>query len=190
MSHVHPVESLMQEHRVIERVLNAMERMLSRDAAGPFPAEFFEKALDFFRTYADSCHHFKEEECLFPAMGRSGFPADAGPVGMMRYEHEIGRAHLRGIREHLPAAAAGDRGAIETIHQQAFGYIQLLRGHIQKEDHVLFQMALHALSAAEFDALRAAFADESNPRINQALHARYEALAAALEEESLPEAIH
>ena len=91
-------EILMDEHRVIERVLDAFERMLS---LGVIDKAFTIKALDFFRQFADGCHHHKEEEQLFPAMESAGTPVEAGPIGCMLHEHELGRelvARMRAVR--------------------------------------------------------------------------------------------
>ncbi|MBI5087283.1 MAG: hemerythrin domain-containing protein, partial [Acidobacteria bacterium] len=67
-----PVDVLMDEHQIILRVLTAMEARLASLGQGPFPTEFFQGALDFFRNFADGCHHYKEEDALFPAMTRRG----------------------------------------------------------------------------------------------------------------------
>ena len=137
----HPVEVLMREHRLIEQVLAALEQRLTTLEARPFPREFFERTLEFFRAFADGCHHHKEEECLFPAMEARGVPRHGGPIGVMLHEHEIGRAHLRGIRENLEAAEGGSAAAVAAIRREATGYIELLRQHILKEDNILFRMA-------------------------------------------------
>lgn len=190
MPTVHPVQSLMNEHRVIERVLRALEVRLGQLGEPPFPSDFFARALDFFRVYADSCHHFKEEDTLFPAMNEKGFPRESGPVGMMLYEHQVGRSYLAQIRDNLAAAARNNTEAIEAIRENGFAYVELLRAHIQKEDNVLFQMAYQALDAADFDKVDAIFSDESNEKINGALHRKYEALAEELSLAASPEPVH
>jgi hemerythrin-like domain-containing protein len=55
---------LSDEHRLIERVLGAVEKLTQSpvDALEPW-----KKALDFIRHFADGCHHFKKEKLLFPA---------------------------------------------------------------------------------------------------------------------------
>ena len=67
-----PTDILMQEHRVIEQVLSCLEAMAERCAAGQaLDVQSAEQALDFFRTFADRCHHGKEED-LWPACRPSG----------------------------------------------------------------------------------------------------------------------
>ena len=76
-----PTEILSDEHRVIERVLNALDR-LTAVPVNP-SLEQWRKALEFLRNFADQCHHFKEEKVLFPAMEEHGIPREGGPIGMM-----------------------------------------------------------------------------------------------------------
>ena len=125
-----------------------------RAGSMPQPAK---DAVAFFRDFADRCHHGKEEAHLFPALEAKGFPRQGGPTGVMLHEHEQGRAHVRGMAEDIDAAAAGDAAALRQFIEHAEGYISLLREHIYKEDHVLFQLADRTLSEADQQALSAAF---------------------------------
>jgi hemerythrin-like domain-containing protein len=189
MTGTHPVDQLMEEHRVIERVLNALEARLA-EAHGAFPAEFVEQALDFFRTFADGCHHYKEEQALFPRLKERGVPQEGGPIGCMLHDHDAGRACLGLIRDHLEAAKHGSVEAEAAIREQAAKYIELLRQHILKEDQVLFQMAHRLLTEADTKALEAEFNNENNPKITGALRARYQLLAAELAGQALPQGSH
>ncbi len=132
-----PKDILMSEHRVIERVLNALERMLWTETVDE---EFVRRAVDFFRNFADGCHHAKEEQALFPALERAGIPRNGGPVGVMLDEHEEGRLLLATMMNHVKAAATESQDA-EKVKRAAARYIEMLREHIQKEDNVLFVMA-------------------------------------------------
>ncbi len=176
----HPVHELMDEHRLIEKVLATLEDRLARLDGEPFPAEFFEKALDFFANFADGCHHYKEEDALFPRLKMRGVPEQGGPIGCMLKEHNLGRSYLAGVRSNLPAAREGSPEAVAAIRQQAGDYIDMLRQHIVKEDTVLFRLAQYALEPDDVEALRRDWARQDNPRIGPAVRARYEALAAEL----------
>ena len=142
-----PTEILSGEHRVIEQVLNCLEAIVRQArSAGRLDRQSAKDAVAFFRNFADRCHHGKEEAHLFPALEAKGFPRDGGPTGVMLYEHEQGRAHVRGMDENIEAAAAGDPAALERFVEHAEGYVALLREHIYKEDHILFQLADRTLS--------------------------------------------
>ena len=84
--------SLEAEHRVIEKVLDALDRELERLGSGGSVNEgFFEQAVAFIREFADGLHHQKEEQLLFPQVTKAGVPEDEGPVGVMLEEHRQGR---------------------------------------------------------------------------------------------------
>jgi hemerythrin-like domain-containing protein len=133
---------LMEEHRVIEKVLAALEIAANRLAAGQeISMDFFTQAADFIKNFADGSHHKKEEGILFTALEENGMPREAGPLGVMLMEHEQGRHFTRAMREGAEKVLAGDDSAKQQVIQNALGYAALLSQHIQKEDQVLFPMA-------------------------------------------------
>jgi hemerythrin-like domain-containing protein len=134
-----PTEILSDEHRVIERVLSGLEQLTKLPTAGS--VEHWRKALDFFRGFADQCHHYKEESVLFPALEEHGIPVEGGPIGMMLQEHEEGRAHVRSMIDAVEQLDKGNATAQDSLLDHARAYLTLLREHIQKEDDILFRMA-------------------------------------------------
>jgi hemerythrin-like domain-containing protein len=151
-------EVLSNEHRVIERVLDCLEAIVRQArSAGRVDRQSAQDAVAFFRNFADRCHHGKEEVHLFPALEAKGFPRDGGPTGVMLYEHEQGRMHVRGMDENIAAAADGEPAALERFIEHAEGYIALLREHIHKEDQILFQLADRTLGEEDQQRLLAAF---------------------------------
>lgn len=141
------IDILMQEHRVIEKVLNALESAAERLEAGEdVPMDFFLKAADFMRNYADGTHHQKEEGILFTALETNGFPKDADPVSVFMDDHAEGRRLTRGMTNCAERIQSGDAGAKTELIQHARDYILLLREHIQREDNVLFPMADNILA--------------------------------------------
>ena len=70
------IDILMREHRNIERVVTALERVAAHLArGGSVRPAFFIEAAGFLADYADGVHHAKEEGVLFGAIVRSGMPA-------------------------------------------------------------------------------------------------------------------
>jgi hemerythrin-like domain-containing protein len=135
--------------------------------------------LDFLRTYADKCHHGKEEDLLFPALNAIGLPTQGGPVGVMLYEHEIGREHIRAMGEALAGLEAG-RATYDQFAIAAVGYVNLLRAHIEKENQILFTIAEQRLSPEEHARLAHAFAQLEAERMGLDAHERYHALVREL----------
>mgnify|MGYP005841228603 FL=1 len=176
-------EILRNEHRVIERVLDVLQRIAERaGAGGPLDADSARQAVAFFRGFADRCHHAKEEEHLFPAFESKGFPRNGGPTGVMLYEHERGRECIAGMDEALTAAASGEAAAAGRFAHHAHAYVDLLREHIMKEDSILFAMADQAFTADDQQRLIAAFAqaeaEKNEPGAHEAFLRSAEELAA------------
>jgi hemerythrin-like domain-containing protein len=151
-------EVLMGEHRLIERALGALESCGVGVRAGESPRrEILADFAAFFTGFADACHHGKEEDILFRRMMERGFPRDVGPLAVMLDEHERGRAHVRA----LSALASGSGGLAPGDRDSLLGHVDefvpLLRAHIQKEDRVLYPMAVQLLRGPELDAMNSEF---------------------------------
>jgi hemerythrin-like domain-containing protein len=175
---------LSSEHRVIERVIAALEAGAERleDGQSVRPG-FFLDAADFIKGFADGCHHKKEEGVLFKAMGANGFPSDGGPVAVMLFEHEQGRGFTRGMRAAALALQKGDPSAAKKVIENARGYAQLLRQHIQKEDTILFPMADRALPVDQQEAVAEGFEHIEHEETGEGIHEKYLGLAVSLEKE-------
>lgn len=173
-----PTDILMDEHRVIEQVLNSLEQMTDRAAiSGRLEEESAREAIEFFRMYADQCHHGKEEAQLFPLMEARGFSGGCGPVAVMLREHELGRLYVSGMEAVIERASQGDADALQWFIQHGQSYIRLLREHIQKEDHCLFPSANRALNEQDQQRLLAAFEKVEAEEMGEGTHEKYLTLA-------------
>jgi hemerythrin-like domain-containing protein len=127
-----PTDTLREEHRVILRAIALLEVAAGRLSDGrPLPENWWEKLLDWLRSFADLNHHAKEETYLFPALGQAGVPAVGGPVSVMLEEHTEGRALIQAMAHRH----------VDRRVEAARRYIRLLRDHIDKENGVLLPLA-------------------------------------------------
>jgi hemerythrin-like domain-containing protein len=136
------IEMLMQEHRTIEQVLDALvgfadETVRTRRTDKMELSRF----VTFLRDFADARHHAKEEGVLFQAMARHGFPTHGGPIMVMLHEHEQGRGLIRVLAGHAGQDGPWNDRDLASLGEAARSYAALLRTHIQKEDAVLYPMA-------------------------------------------------
>lgn len=167
-------ETLTEEHRVIERGLEALERAAEGlDRGDEVPRAHLEGILGFIQGFADGCHHQKEEGILFPYLEGKGLARQEGPLAVLLEEHDVARGHVRGMRE---AVEADDSHAF-AAHARA--YVALLRDHIEKEDQVLFPMAASMTGPAEAEDLWRAF--EAMEMEEPGAHGRYLRLLEELE---------
>lgn len=173
-----PTEILIEEHRVIGKVLDCLEAMAHRcTEEGNLDYSSARKALDFFREFADHCHHEKEEKNLFPLMESKGFSPEDGPTGVMRREHEEGRRFVREMNRAIDEAQADDPSAFRRFVEFAHQYVELLRQHIQKEDSCLFPMANQTFSAEEQQQLAERFEAVESDEAHAGKHRKYLAIA-------------
>ena len=177
-------EILISEHRIIESVLDSLDigaRKLQRNEL--VRPGFFLDTADFIKGFADGCHHKKEEGVLFKAMVQNGMPQDSGPIGVMLYEHEQGRAYTRKMREAAELLQSGDQSARQGVVQNALGYTELLRQHINKEDNILFPAADGVIPTAQQDQVWIDFEHIEHEETGAGVHEKYLALAEALNKE-------
>ena len=171
-------EILMQEHRLIERVLDALEA-----AAGHVAQQhtvrpgFFLDAADFMAGFADGCHHHKEEDVLFGALGG---PETDGAVEMMLDEHRQARLLTKGMREAARRLESGDDSARSPLVTNARQYVALLRDHIAKEDEMLFPMADELLSPEQQERLDVGMQRIEREEMAEGAPAKFHALAERL----------
>ena len=145
---------LREEHQLILQVVDAMQAILAEaDGTDGLDFDTIADCVTFIRLFADACHHGKEEDLLFPELEAAGMPRHQGPIAVMLYEHEQGRAFARQMADSLTPAREGDEHALGALQGAARGYIDLIRGHILKEDRILFEMADQAVRGSACERL-------------------------------------
>jgi hemerythrin-like domain-containing protein len=181
------IETLMSEHRIIERTC---------DALAAFADEVRRKTTDdkeelarfvtFIREFADAYHHGKEENILFAAMVEAGFPRDGGPIAVMLMEHDQGRAYvgtLAGLSTQAEPWNVDDR---QALAEAAYGYAGLLHNHIHKEDAILYPMAEQRLPPSALDRVAAGCEAFEARGASSGQHDRLHGLAQELHGRHLP----
>lgn len=138
-------ESLRKDHDLIEKVVKAMEVTLQMLKAGKkIPESILMPTLDFTKNFTDVCHHGKEEESFFPALGQAGFPTNMGPIAVMLMEHEITRKIA--IQMETSAKQYLESGSSDALISDITQYVQHMSEHLWKENNKLFMMAEMRLS--------------------------------------------
>ena len=85
---------LSDEHQNILTVIDALlKECNSIESGNSINKDFFKKAIDFVRGYADTLHHAKEEDVLFVELDDAEMHCN--PMEQMRHEHELGRNFIR-----------------------------------------------------------------------------------------------
>lgn len=177
-----PSEVLRAEHQVILRVIGVLQRLVIRSKKGEgFEAASLRRCVDFFRDFADACHHAKEEDLLFPALEARGMPREGGPIGVMLNEHKIARQYTKAMGDALDAYDKDAKGSESQFCQTADQYIELLSNHIGKEDNCLFPMGDNALTEEDQVSLCSQFCEVGCKTFGGKKREQLEAIANELE---------
>ncbi len=177
-------EVLKKEHQAILKMVKASETVAQRLRKGEkISPETLATFEDFFGTFADQCHHGKEEDILYPLLEARGVPKAGGPLGVMFDEHEQGRALVRQMRQASASHASKAEGSAETWANAAEEYGTLLRSHIFKEENVLFPMAERVLSGSELNHVAEDFERLEVDKMGVGTHERLHAKMAAFLDE-------
>lgn len=176
------IAELVEEHEAIRRMLGVLGVFAARIEGGEQVSEEDLRGIgEFFSVFADKCHHGKEEETLFPLLEKAGIPRDGGPIGVMLYEHTLGRSLVARIKGSVDGCLAGDSAARNEFASAAREYIGLLDSHIAKENNVLFPMAESRLTPEQDGELVAAFETLERDRIGEGVHEKLHEMMERLE---------
>ena len=151
-----PTDDLMNEHRVIERMLGILTEANNRLEKGQdIDPKLYIDAVDFLRNFADKCHHSKEEKLLFEKMMERGVSGEVGPIAVMMREHQDGRAHVKSLDKLSKEKMS--KTTREGLIKSSRAYVDLLSRHIQKEDSVLYPLANQILDKDDQKELEEGF---------------------------------
>jgi hemerythrin-like domain-containing protein len=169
-----PTETLESEHRFIQKVVAASAILADRLAAGTEgDVDVLRGIVEFMRTYADKCHHGKEEALLFPALERRGVPMRGCPVGALIGEHKLGRTLVGALAEAIDVYSKGRAEAKDTVIKSLRGIVDLYPNHIWKEDFLLFPMTMKVLSPADLENLSVEF-EKVEDNLGKDVHHHFE----------------
>ncbi|MBZ0265751.1 hemerythrin domain-containing protein [bacterium] len=154
---MYPIARLMDEHRRIEQVLDALEGFVNVLESGQDTNHRDLQLFgEFFKNYADKLHHMKEEDGLFTSMEEAGFSKSQGPISVMLADHDTGRQFVNEL-EKAGQLDELDERVKSAVSKNARGFSYLLRAHIHKEDQILYPMAVNRVSPQEFQELETSF---------------------------------
>lgn len=150
-----PIGPLMIEHRLIERMIEVMKRQVQRwEREGKADPSFIETAVDFIRTYADRCHHGKEEDILFRDLGKKTISSDHQRImEELLEDHRWGRKTTGRLAEANEAYRKGDAGEAVTILDCMKSLVEFYPKHIEKEDRHFFIPIMDYFSKEEKDVM-------------------------------------
>jgi hemerythrin-like domain-containing protein len=178
-----PIGPLMIEHRLIERMIKVMKSHVRQiEKEGTADPLFIDKAVDFIRTYADRCHHGKEEDILFRDLKTKDIAQEHKRVmEELLEEHRKGRKVTGQLVEAKEKYVQGNQEALGDIVECLKTLVDFYPKHIEKEDRHFFLPIMNYFSKEEKDAML----KEGYEFDQRLIHERYQNIVAHYEKAAL-----
>ena len=155
-----PIDQLVEEHRVIMNVIDAMSVMAAAllDGKAIEPPMLLSTVI-FMKTYAGKCHQGKEEGYLFPLLQTRGVSTNECSVRVLLREHQAEQKLIGSLMEATQAYAAKNsretRTTLAGVFQQVINHYP---AHVRKEAYFVFPLANKVLSDEDNQNLLQGFA--------------------------------
>lgn len=169
----------MIEHRLIERMIMVMKKEIYRfETENIANVSRIDTIVDFIRTYADRCHHGKEEGILFRELNKKELIAEhRRTMDELIQEHVHGRNMVKRLVSARQGYERGDKVALSDIRECFLDLTDFYPKHIDKEDNHFFMPCMQYFSHDEKDALL----EESWKFDKTLIHEKYKSVVEDLE---------
>jgi len=175
-----PIGPLMREHRLIERMVKIINNLqLEINEKKVTDSNYIEDVVDFFKTYADRCHHGKEEDILFKKLSTKNLKKQHQTImNELIEEHAYARKTVNKLKETNTKYRQGNKKAIMEINDLLKELSTLYPKHIQKEDKHFFYSCMNYFSKSELDSML----DDFREFDRKMIHEKYEKIVSEKEE--------
>jgi hemerythrin-like domain-containing protein len=164
-----PIDLLMNEHRTIERMIDPLKKEIARiSEANKVNTELIDITVDFIRTYADRCHHGKEEGILFRELSKKPLSEKhAATMKELIQEHVYARTTTHNLEKATVTYINGNPEALNDVRKHLNELAVFYPKHIEKEDKTFFQPSMEYFTPQEQEAMLKAFSDFDRKLIHQ-----------------------
>jgi hemerythrin-like domain-containing protein len=169
-----PIGPLMIEHRLIERLIVLIEKEGSKIKNDNLTdIDFIDDCIDFIRTYADRCHHGKEEDILFRDLKNKKLSSEhARILNELIDEHKHAgniTSKLINARNKYFSDTSNTTNQIYSfeIYEYLKDLIDFYPEHIKKEDKEFFLPCMDYFSDKEKEKMLEEFRDFDRKLIHE-----------------------
>ncbi len=166
---MNPIDPLMGEHRLIERMVAVLDAQLRQmRERSKVDVDFIAVAVDFFRTYADRTHHGKEEDILFRKLSKKQLSrAHQSVMNELVEDHVFGRKTVARLVNARESYTRGTPESLSDILDCIQELVRFYPAHIKIEDKHFFLPCLEYFSQQEQDDMLREFFEFDSKLIHE-----------------------
>jgi hemerythrin-like domain-containing protein len=165
------------EHRALGAVLHGLlyvvHEIRDRGVAPDFT--LLEAMVAYIDGFPERHHHPKEDGWLFRVL-RERRPAAAPLLDRLQEEHRTGAAKIRELEQALARYRADGAGAFPPFAAAVEAYVAFHSEHMHIEETEVIPLAEQALTAADWEAIDAAFTAHRDPLVAPGVDTELEGL--------------
>jgi hemerythrin-like domain-containing protein len=179
-----PIGPMLIEHRIIERMIKIINSEVERiEKEGVLNLVLIDQAVDFIRTYADRCHHGKEEGILFRELEKKNISRDhKKTMDELVEEHKLGRKLTGSFAEARKMAANENHSHVSDVVDIMKKLVNFYLNHIEKEDKHFFMPVMGYFTESEKQAML----EEGYEFDQKLIHEKYQAVVENFENRAEP----
>lgn len=158
------ISILKSEHRSISAVLHGLKELarMAQDAKVRPRFQVLRSMLRYMDEYPERLHHPKENDHIFSRLVARE-PSARLLVEELQAEHEEGARLIRELERSLLFFEEGWPTGAREFQQAVDAYADFHWKHMRKEEQQLMPLAERALTAEDWKAINAAFAENRDP---------------------------
>ena len=169
------IDTLQQEHRNLEKLLQVMEQELEIFDRGERPNyETLGAVIEFFKNYPDTCHHPKED--IIYEKFKSVSPKRAALIADLQAEHREGAKRLSCVAHVIESVLNDQELERASVDRIVRDFIQNERKHIALEDEVIFPAIVETLRPIDWAEIAMKIADRYGPPSDTDFEEQYSTL--------------
>ena len=169
------IDTLQQEHRNLEKLLQVMEQELEIFDRGERPNyETLGAVIEFFKNYPDTCHHPKED--IIYEKFKSVSPKRAALIADLQAEHREGAKRLSRVAHVIESVLNDQELERASVDRIVRDFIQNERKHIALEDEVIFPAIVETLRPIDWAEIAMKIADRYGPPSDTDFEEQYSTL--------------
>lgn len=173
---------LEEEHHVIQSVAASLAIVGADIQSGKRVAtKTLRNLARFLEVFVGQCHKEKEESHLFVMLEKKGVPSGGCPIAVLSHEHVKLHDLISQFADCVELYVTTHGDARAPLEKTIRALLELLPGHIWKEDFLLFPMADKVLSPEDHKTLLEEF-NQVETQVGAGVHHGFERLAKAVEE--------